>query len=1025
MKKCNGECSVFRVELLETRAYFAAGDLDALFGNGGKALPGSNAEYAQAVAPQADGKVVVAGRTNGAVEYGMAIARYNADGSLDGSFGQGGKVLVKFAGPAHVAGVAVQADGKIVVAGGANLDFVLLRLNADGTLDHSFGANGQVETDFAGQTDNPYALALRPDGRILVGGYTFNPGADVDFALLQYKPDGSLDGSFGVGGKAVLTASRKRDEIRDISLQADGRIIVGGSTGNLWAVARLTADGKFDATFGKGGVAAIDLPGPLGAVVAMNDGGVLAGGNGKGQFAAARFTAAGKLDAAFGAGGITKVDFGFESESVSDLVIQKGGKIVLVGSVGETDVNRPDRPMDFALARLNADGGLDRSFGRRGRTTLSFNPGADVASGAALVSRGKVEVVGGHNVLSSPAGIDFQVARFTVDGQIDGSFATAGKLTTDFTSPSRTPAVAVATLAFGDQLVLSSHGDGNSERFALSRYRADGQLDTDFADQGTAYLSFGGLFNHPTSMAVRTDGTIAVAGYAYGGQFTNTVAVLALLNADGTPRAGFGTNGQAIYTQTDNQFAANAVAFQGNKVLLAGGTQGAFVAARYRADGTLDPAFGVGGVVRTEFTPNSFGLGLTTQANDIAVQDDGKFVLAGVDGKSTDFDISPGNVFAIARYMPDGQLDTSFGTGGRVTLSAGAQKNNDAATSVAIQPDGRIVVAGQSRDGNNPLRSSQGVMAVMRLKANGSLDPTFSGDGKATVDFGPYEDFANDVLIQGDGKILLAGRMQSNAPTSGSPNIDFALARLNANGTPDATFGTAGKVTTDFGLDDDIADIALNSAGQIVAAGSSDSPTALARYINDAPGISAQVVGDTLVITGTPGGDQIELGRDGDGGITIGGIDFHEGNVPHFSKILIRGLGGNDLLSAEQLATGDGFLSFPRPIPVTLDGGAGDDLLIGGPGNDSLLGSTGNDTLDGRDGNDTLFAHLGNDLLHGGAGNDYLNGGPGADQVFGDAGNDQIFAVDHATDTLDGGPGFDRAKSDPNDLLTNTEAVLA
>jgi uncharacterized delta-60 repeat protein len=1013
------------VESLEPRAYLSAGDLDPLFGNGGKLLPASNADYAQSVAPQSDGKLIVAGRSNGGVENDMAVARYNADGSLDATFGQGGKVLVKLTGPAYVSGVAIQGDGKIVVAGGASLDFVVVRLNTDGTLDHSFSGDGQVQTDFAGQTDNLYALALRPDGRILVAGTTFNPGADADYALLQYKPDGSLDTTFGVAGKSILTASRKRDEIKDISLQSDGRIIIAGSSSNTWAVARLTADGRFDTTFGTGGVASVDLPGPLNTVVAMNDGGVLAGGSAKGQFAAARFTPTGRLDPAFGAGGIAKVEFGCESEVVNDIVIQKGGKIVLVGAVGGANVYIPTRPIDFALARLNTDGGLDRSFGRRGRATLSFNPDADVAHGAALLSRGNLIVVGAHEVLGSPAGIDFQAARFTVDGQLDGSFAAGGKLTTDFTSPARNPAVAVATLAFGDQLVLESHGDGNSERFAVVRYRPDGQLDTDFADNGAAYLSFGGLFNHPTAMAVRSDGTIAVAGYAYGGQFSNTVAVLALLNADGTPRAGFGNNGQAIYTQGDNQFAANAVAFQGDKILVAGGTSGAFFAARYRADGTLDQSFGTGGVVRTEFTPNAFGLGLTTRANDIAVQDDGKFVLVGVDGKATDFDISPQNVFAIARYTPDGQLDPSFGAGGRVTLSVNAQKNNDLATSVAFQPDGRIVVAGQSLDGNNPLRSSQGVMAVMRLNANGSLDTTFSGDGKATVDFGPYQDLANDVLIQGDGKIVLAGQTQTNAPTSGSPNIDFALARLNANGTPDSAFGTSGKVTTDFGMDDEIADIALNSAGQIVAAGSSDLHAALARYLNDAPGIDAQVVGDTLIVTGTPGNDQIVLGRQGDGGITVGGIDFVEGNFPHFSKILIRGLGGNDLLSAEQLATGDGFLSFPRLLPVTLDGGAGDDVLIGGPGNDSLLGGTGNDTLEGRDGNDTCFGHLGDDLLHGNAGNDYLNGGPGADQVFGDDGNDQIFALDQATDMINGGTGFDRAKGDAADLLTSIEALLA
>src|SRR5205823_5136979 len=124
-----------------------------------------------------------------------------------------------------------------------------------------------------------------------------------------------------------------------------------------------------------------------------------------------------------------------------------------------------------------------------------------------------------------------------------------------------------------------------------------------------------------------------------------------------------------------------------------------------------------------------------------------------------------------------------------------------------------------------------------------------------------------------------------------------------------------------------------------------------------------------------------------------------------FSRIIIQGLAGNDTLDASA-----------SPIPVTLNGGAGNDLLLGGAGADSLQGGSGNDTL---------FGGRGNDTLHGNDGNDYLSAGPGADQLFGEAGNDQLFSFDHEIDALDSGAGFDRAKGDADDLLINNEAPLA
>jgi Ca2+-binding RTX toxin-like protein len=147
-------------------------------------------------------------------------------------------------------------------------------------------------------------------------------------------------------------------------------------------------------------------------------------------------------------------------------------------------------------------------------------------------------------------------------------------------------------------------------------------------------------------------------------------------------------------------------------------------------------------------------------------------------------------------------------------------------------------------------------------------------------------------------------------------------------------------------------------------------------------------------------------------------------DVGDFSKVLIRGLGGDDILDASALGSERIMLGGPLRIPVTIEGGAGDDSITGGNWHDVLHGGRGNDSIFAGDGDDTVFAHDGHDEVHGGNGNDYLNGGPWTDRVFGDAGNDQIFALDDAVDAITGGDGFDRAKGDAIDSLLAIEAAL-
>src|SRR5436190_6456449 len=241
------------------------------------------------------------------------------------------------------------------------------------------------------------------------------------------------------------------------------------------------------------------------------------------------------------------------------------------------------------------------------------------------------------------------------------------------------------------------------------------------------------------------------------------------------------------------------------------------------ADGDLDPAFGVGGVVMTDFN-NS-----TDIANAVALQTDGKLVVAGTTYMNNDFSDED---FAIARYNTDGSLDASFGNNGRVTTDFPGLAA--VISAVVVQADGKIVVAG----GAFPLFTFAGDFKVARYNPDGSLDTSFGDGGIVTTTF-PEGSYAFDVALQPDGKIIAAGTVFVDFNPGDSSDTDFALARYNPDGTPDATFGKGGQVSTDFlGLEDDAFSVLIQPDGKIVAIGSANDPAtfydfAAVRYLSN------------------------------------------------------------------------------------------------------------------------------------------------------------------------------------------------
>jgi uncharacterized delta-60 repeat protein len=306
----------------------------------------SGRDEAFGVAIQSDGKIVAVGDA-GVNGTGFAVARYLTDGTLDPSFGAGGKVLTPMGfGRASARGIVIQPDGKLVVAGwsrafpNTNNRPALVRYLPNGQLDVTFGTGGRTYARFYASA-HASALALKPDGRLLVS-VTAAGTADVPpgFAVMQYLPTGVPDASFGAAGRAVAR-SPQLGSANALAVQDDGRIIVGGwgtpasaPDTRVFALIGWTADGALDQSFGAGGAVFTTFPSgnsEIKALALQPDGKLVAGGVAANDFGLARYLPGGALDPTFGSGGLVTTDFPNANGSISALVVQPDAKLVAAG----------------------------------------------------------------------------------------------------------------------------------------------------------------------------------------------------------------------------------------------------------------------------------------------------------------------------------------------------------------------------------------------------------------------------------------------------------------------------------------------------------------------------------------------------------------------------------------------------------------------------------------------------------------------------------------------------------------------
>jgi uncharacterized delta-60 repeat protein len=606
---------------------------------------------------------------------------------------------------------------------------------------------------------------------------------------------------------------------------------------------------------------------------------------------------------------------------------------------------------------------------------------------------------------------------------------------------------------------------------------AAGDLDISFGTGGSVTTSISGIWDVPSDVAVQSDGKIVVGGTA------NVVGDFALsrYNNDGSLDATFGTGGKVTTDFGLGSSAGFGLAIQPDgKIVMVGNANQDFGVARYNGNGSLDTTFGTGGTVTTDF-------GDFDSAAAALIQPDGKIVTVG-DTKL--------NVAAVVRYNSDGTLDSTFGSGGKVTSNV---ESNISVADAVLQADGKILVAGEAPSND---------FGVIRYNSNGTLDTTFGNNGKVTTDFGsgntltsPFDgyDSGSAILLQPDGKFVVLGTTNYF-----SNNRDFALARYNSNGTLDTTFGTGGKVTTNLEDLDSAEDLVLQPDGKIIAVGDGGNAFATARYNSDGSldatfGTGGKVITEFPLNTISPNNFARAVTLQSDSKIVVAGL---AGGQFALARYISSNLTPTPTPSPTPTPTPTGtptpiptpaptptptltptptppaptptptltptptptptftptptaaptpsITPTPTPTPPTsvtptptptpnptstptpsvtptpnptstptpsvtptptqnsspIIGTDGDDFLAGDRGNDTMSGLRGNDTLDGLDGNDQMYAHQGNDFLEGGNGDDTLYGGKGNDTLIGNNGEDVLFS-DRASDSLIGGEGND------------------
>lgn len=680
---------------------------------------------------QPDGKIVVAGADGNQVRSDFALIRYNTDGSLDKSFSGDGKQITSFGSFSFANSLALDHHGKIVVAGSANDDFAIARYNPDGSPDNSFSGDGRQTTDLNSQADLAFSVAVQEDGRIIAAGFTWN-GSDNDFALVRYNTDGSADTTFGSNGRQT-TSFGGNDYAYRAAIQDDGKIIVAGfaviDNKNVLALARFNIDGSADTSFSGDGKETTDYGSPYSffpSIAIQDDNKILVGhyiqtATGY-DFALSRYDTHGHSDNTFAAAGTQTTDFNGGDDYARAIYVGKEGKIILAGGAAI----KGGTPF-YAVCRYNGNGSPDKAFGKGGKLQGKLEQGYTVYKSAAVQKDGKI-IAAGYTWNGSD--FDFLLSRYNTDGSPDLTFNGSGNQVASF-GRGDDFAYSVAVQADGKIIAAGAASNDKDHDFAFVRYGPDGEPDKTFGINGQQIVAVGNSDDYANAIVVQAEGKIIAAG------LSNNSSAVIRLQPDGSPDPAFARGGVQLTDFGSGYSQYNSVVLQSDGKIIAAGISASsqFTLARYTADGQPDESFAEQGK-RT----GSFGY-VYSSANAIAIQEDGKIVLA---GDLSQLEATTG--FGVARFNAGGIPDSAFGRNG-ITIPDDVLSH---ANSLAILPGGKILVGGSF--GNHS--------SITCIAESEVVDSSFGANGKLVTPLSAQDDIINSLSVVND-KVYAAGAAQS------------------------------------------------------------------------------------------------------------------------------------------------------------------------------------------------------------------------------------------------------------------------
>lgn len=615
-----------------------------------------------------------------------------------------------------------------------------------GTLDPTFGTNGIIRANLGSTVLQQSSARQTLEGNdkslyILLDAFSGAYGS----AFTKRFPNGSLDSTYGVKGYSVTLPINNAIA----ALQPDGKIVIAGSASpTFFNIMRLNTNGNLDSTFGNNGIEA----------------------NVVGNY-----------------------------YMLNSLLIQSDGKIVVAGSA------TIGREQFFAVARCNTDGSTDATFNGNGQSFPNFGftyvtskmtfYESDAANAIVQQADGKLLVAGAVTDYSG-GGLKYAMVRYNTNGSFDSSFGVNGWRFG--TAGSDHPLLGLQN---DSKIILGTYIDNlDSSKFVAIRYSTDGDIDSTFGTNGTEIFNPHLGWLAINSLAIQTDGKIAMGGNTLNYTLeTGTLPgdfVIARFNNNGTPDNTFGTSGTVLTDFGNSRNIENSIFVQTDDKIIASGyylapsNDETLQVARYNLDGSLDNTFNGNGKLVGTFTQG------VTRFYATSIQTDGKVLAAG----STFNGVN--NAFVLVRYTINGIPDSTFALNGAQITDINASASSSA-NSMSIQPNGKIVLAGEA--GNS--------LAVARYNTDGTLDASFNGSGHTVIDGASGAGYGS-LALQSDGKIVIG----STDFVAGG-EYEFAITRLNKDGMLDTSFNHTGIRITNLSLQANGTSIVIQNDGKILQAG--------------------------------------------------------------------------------------------------------------------------------------------------------------------------------------------------------------